>query len=189
MRVALVLFCLLLLGSGRLGAVLFLTFYAQMHWTSLLLLKKTINSNHVVLVCFYALHFLCMIVFIHCTFSFFFFFFKRQIHCTGMLLMGAGDSGGSCACALTRLLPTFFLFFWIFFYILTILWFVWSCSVCVCVREYLFYIYFIFWMLCYWVFIWDFKCCIVVCECCVVEYLFKTLNVGLCGVVVFVLTE
>ena len=157
MRVALVLFCLLLLGSGRLGAVLFLTFYAQMHWTSLLLLKKTINSNHVVLVCFYALHFLCMIVFIHCTFSFFFFFFfKRQMHCTGMLLLGAGDSGGSCACALTHLLPTFF-FFWIFFTFWSYCDLCESCSVCVC--EYLFYIYLIFWMLCYWVFIWDFKCC------------------------------
>jgi hypothetical protein len=30
---------------------------------------------------------------------------------------------------------------------------------------------------------------VVVCECCVVEYLFKTLNVGMCGMIVFVLTE
>jgi hypothetical protein len=64
------------------------------------------------------MHDLTRIVFIHCTFSFFF-FYKRQMHCTGMLLPGDGDSGGSCARALTRLLPTFF--FLNFFYILTIL--------------------------------------------------------------------
>ena len=49
------------------------------------------------------------------------------------------------------------------------------CDLCecytVCVCEYLFYIYLRLWMLCCWI-IWDF-------ECCVVEYLFETLNVML----------
>ena len=127
MRVASVLFCLLLLGSGRLGAVLFLTFYAQMHWTGLLLLKKTINSNHVVLVCFFALHFLCMIwlgLFLYIA-LFFFFFFKKTDALHWYAFTGRwGQWWVMCTC--NYLFASYFFIFLNFFYILTVLWFVWE---------------------------------------------------------------
>ena len=107
------------------------------------------------------MHDLTRIVFIHCTFSFsfffFFFFYKRQMH--WYAFTGSwGQWWVMCMC--TDLFASYFFFFEFFLHFDPIV---------ICVRVVVFVFMF---LSIYFIFIWYF-------ECCVIEYLFETLNVVL----------